>query len=63
METSTVFAVSKHFAVPASSILVIADNLIKKETVLHGNYKNATEKRYHVRDLTYKITLDELLVV
>lgn len=61
METSTVFAVSKHFNIPAASILVIADNLIKKETVLHGNYKNAIEKRYKIRDLTYKIALDELL--
>jgi len=61
METSTVFAVSKHFNVPAAAMLVIADNLIKKETVLHGNYKNATEKRYKIRDLTYKVALEELL--
>lgn len=61
METSTVFAVSKYFKVPVASILVIADNLIKKETVLHGNYKNATEKRNKVRDLTYKTALEELL--
>jgi hypothetical protein len=42
-------------------MLVIADNLIKKETVLHGNYKNSTENRYKIRDLVYKTALDELL--
>lgn len=63
METSTVFAVSEHFKVPASAILVIADNLIKKETVLHGNYKNAKEDRYKIRDLTYKVALEELINV
>lgn len=62
METSTVFAVSKHFNVPAAGLLVIADNLIKQETVLHGNYKDATENRYKIRDLTYKAALEELLV-
>ncbi len=61
METSTVFAVSEHFKVPASAMLVIADNLIKKETVLHGNYRNAKEDRYKVRDLIYKVALEELL--
>ena len=61
METSTVFAVSKHFNVPASAILVVADNLIKKETVLHGNYKDVKENRDRMRDLTYKIELEELI--
>lgn len=61
METSTVFAVSKHFNVPAAGILAIADNLIKQETALHGDYKNATEKRNQTRDLTYKTALNELL--
>lgn len=61
METSTVFAVSEHFKVPASAVLVIADNLIKKETVLHGNYKDAKEGRNRVRDLVYKVALEELL--
>jgi len=61
METSTVFAVSKHFGVPATSMLVIADNLIKKKTVLYGDYKNLKEQRYKIRDLIYKIALDELL--
>lgn len=62
METSTVFAVSEHFKVPASAMLVIADNLIKKETVLHGNYKDAKEDRNKIRDLIYKVALEELLV-
>ena len=62
METSTVFAVSKHFNVPSSAILVIADNLIKKETVLNDNYKNAAKYRHEIRDLAYKVGLEELLV-
>ena len=61
METSTVFAVSKHFNVPASGVLVVADNLIKKETTLHGNYEKAKEARNKIRDLIYKIALEELL--
>ncbi len=61
METSSVFAVSKHFNVPSAAVLVIADNLIKKETVLHGNYKDAKEDRYKIRDITYKAALEELL--
>ncbi len=32
-----------------------------KETVLHGNYKNATEGRYKIRDLIYRTALEELL--
>ncbi|HBC72257.1 MAG: Purine or other phosphorylase family 1 [Candidatus Amesbacteria bacterium GW2011_GWB1_47_19] len=61
METSTVFAVSRHFNVPATAILIIADNLIIKETALHGNFKNATENRNRTRDLTYTAALEELL--
>lgn len=61
METSTVFAVSNYFQIPSASMLVISDNLIKKETVLHGNFKRASEKRNKKRDLIYKIALDELM--
>lgn len=61
METSTVFAVSKYFNVPAAGILVIADNLIQKETTLHGNYKSATEKKNKIRDKIYRTAIKELL--
>jgi purine-nucleoside phosphorylase len=61
METSTVFAVSKYFNVPAAGVLFIADNLFKKETILHGNYKKATERRNKIRDIIYKVAIEELL--
>jgi hypothetical protein len=40
MESSTLFAVSRHFKVQAAAILSIADNLIEKEIVGSESYEN-----------------------
>lgn len=48
MEVATVFAVSKHFNVPAAAVLHIGDNLIKKETVAHQIYKDGAVDRKRV---------------
>ncbi|HXY18024.1 MAG TPA: hypothetical protein VEH48_01215 [Candidatus Nitrosopolaris sp.] len=61
MEAATVFAVSKHFKVPAAAVLSIADNLIEEETVMHEKYEALAEIRSNVRNEQYRIALDELL--
>lgn len=61
MESSTVFAVARHFKVPAAAILTIADNLIIGDTVGSENYERVKEQRYQVMDHTYKVVLQELL--
>ena len=40
MEASTIFAVSKHFNVASTALLIVGDNLIKGETVASESYKN-----------------------
>ena len=57
MEAATVFAVSKHFDVPAAAILVMSDNLIKGET----SYKNNRTAVDEIRKEQYKVALEELL--
>lgn len=61
METATVFAVAKHFNVPAAAILTIADNLIIGDTVGSENFEKFREQHYQIRDHTYKVALQELL--
>ncbi|PJE65581.1 hypothetical protein COU91_00860 [Candidatus Saccharibacteria bacterium CG10_big_fil_rev_8_21_14_0_10_47_8] len=61
MEAATVFAVSKHFNVPAAALLSVADNLIEDETVFSENYQVLAEIRAKVRDEQYLIALDELI--
>ena len=61
MEASTVFAVSNFYKVPASAVLLVADNLIKKETVHHENYEKMREKRMKLRQEITKTVIGELL--
>ena len=61
MESSTVFAVSKHFNVPAAALLFVADNLIEEISVNSAEYKNQKLERERVRALQYEAALRELL--
>ena len=61
MEASTVFAVSKHYNVPAAALLIVGDNLIKGETVASESYKDNKPKREEIRNDQYKVALEELL--
>lgn len=45
MESATVFAISKHFGVPAAGALMIADNLIEGETILDINFEEGRQLR------------------
>jgi len=60
METSTLFAVSRHFKVPATAALYVSDNLIKGQTA--GDKKHVQEKklRKRAKDEIYKIAILEL---
>jgi purine-nucleoside phosphorylase len=61
MESSTFFAVSNHFNVPASAIIRIGDNLIEKQTVLDEDYKNSKELRRKIMENVLEISISELL--
>jgi len=61
MEAATVFAVSKHFNVPAAAVLFVGDNLIKGETVASESYKNNKEAKEEVRREKYRVAIEELL--
>ena len=54
MEAATVFSISKHFKIPAAAVLMIADNLIEKQTVLDNDY----EKSNHLRRSLSAIAFD-----
>jgi purine-nucleoside phosphorylase len=60
MEAATVFAVSSHFHVTSSAILIVGDNLIKEETVLSESYENNRNLKEEVRKEQYKVALTEL---
>ncbi len=61
MEASTVFAVSNHFKVPSVAILMIADNLIEKETVLSANFEKKATSRSQVTKEMLTAAIDEIL--
>jgi len=58
MESSSFFAVSKHFNVPSSSLLYIGDNLIEGETVFSDNHIKLKDKRTEVFKHNLKIALE-----
>lgn len=61
MEAATVLAVSNYFQVPVTCLLCVAENLIKKETVISSNYNFFKEKRVKSVAIQFKVTLSELL--
>lgn len=62
MEAATVFAVSNHFTVPSSAILMVGDNLIEEQTVIDVNYESARAKRRQVAQDAFDAALKALLV-
>lgn len=61
MEAATVFAVSKHFKVPAAALLRVGDNLIEKETIRSESYELRREKSQEIKRMQYEVALAELL--
>lgn len=61
MESATVFAVSEYFNVPAAAALIVADNLIQKQTVFDSTYESEKTKRTGVQELLFEKALDVLL--
>ncbi len=60
MEASTVFAVSKHFKVPAAAILQVADNLIEKEIVMSESYLEKKKKLKKIRKEMMKVAIEAI---
>lgn len=63
MEASTVFSVSNFFNVPSAALLVVGDNLIKEENVMHDNFKKSANQRYQIKKELLKVALMELLEI
>jgi len=61
METSTVFAVSKYFKVPSSSLVYVTDNLIKGQVVGDENHNLEKAARYQKAQKMHDIALSVLL--
>lgn len=61
METSTVFAVSKYFKVPSSSLVYVTDNLIKGQIVGDESHNLEKEMRYKKAEKMYDMALSVLL--
>lgn len=61
MEAATVFAVSRHFNVPAAAILIVGDNLIQGETVGSDSWLANKPKKDIIKSEQFKVALAELL--
>jgi purine-nucleoside phosphorylase len=61
METSTVFAVSKHFNVPAAALVYVSDNLIKGQTVGDETHVQQKEVREKIKMNVYKAGVKTML--
>lgn len=61
METALMFALSKFFGIPAAAILVVSENLIAGETMLHQSHDLTKPKREASRRIQYQMALRELL--
>ena len=61
MEAATIFSVSNHFNIPSAAILMIADNLIEKETVLDISYDESKERRRGISSSIFDVALRKML--
>lgn len=61
MEVASVFAVSRHFSVPAAAIIYVADNLIENQTHLSESYKEQADMRKDRQHHQIKVALEELI--
>lgn len=60
MESATLFAISKHFNVPAAALLLVADNLVKNELVDDPGYEALRAQRTAIRKENYETALKTL---
>ncbi len=63
MEAATVFSISKHFKIPAAAVLMIADNLIEKQTVLDNDYEKSNHLRRRLAATVFDSVFDNFLNV
>ena len=63
MEASTVFAVSRHFKVPASAMMYIGDNLIENHHNISEDYANEAHTRELRQHKQIRAALEELLEI
>jgi uridine phosphorylase len=61
METSTVFAVSGSFNVPAAAIMYVGDNLIEEHTNLSEDFANEEGLREARRKQEFKAAIEEVI--
>lgn len=61
METSTVFAVSRYFNVPAAALLFISDNLILGETIKDDGFINDRSLRRQTSQDLFDVAVAELI--
>ena len=61
METTTLFAVSKHFNVPSAAILFVSDNLIKGQMAYDKSHVEQKDVRNIVKIDVYKIAIETML--
>lgn len=61
METSTVFAVSNHFNIPAASLVYVTDNLVKGQVVGDESHNNQKELRYQKAQKMYDVAVKVML--
>ena len=63
METSTVFAVSKHFKVPATALIYVTDNLIKGQVVGDESHNMQKEARQQKAQKMFDVAVEVLLEI
>ncbi len=61
METATVFAVSKHFNVPSTSLMYVGDNLIKGQTVQDESHNQEKDQREELKKYVHRIAIETVL--
>lgn len=61
MESATLFAVSRHFAVPSAALLSVADHLLKDELVTDPGHEALRAQRTAIRKENYVIALKAIL--
>ena len=61
METSTVFAVSSYFNVPATAIMYVGDNLIEEHTNMSDDFANEEGLRRTRRQQEFKVAIEEVI--
>lgn len=61
MESATVFAVSNHFNVPSSGMILVSDNLIQNQIVWDESHKQQEAKRKELQEKFMQVAIEEIL--